>query len=33
MSFVVAGGVEMSEGMIDTNDSSPISVPEALEEY
>ena len=44
MSFVVAGsleilawwtthGVDLSEGMIDTHDSSPISVPEALEEY
>jgi hypothetical protein len=44
MSFAVAGGLEilawwathgvdLSEGMIDTHDSSPISVPEALEEY
>jgi hypothetical protein len=44
MSFAVAGGLEilawwathgvdLSIGMIDTHESSPISVPEALEEY
>jgi hypothetical protein len=44
MSFAVAGaleilawwgthGVDLSIGMINTDDSSPISVPEALEEY
>jgi hypothetical protein len=44
MSFAVAGaleilawwathGVDLSEGTIDTHDSSPISVPEALAEY